>query len=255
MKNETIPKTKHALIRISKIILNTDELITEHHIAELKDVIKSHLDSGMSPANIKDHYGINYTDFGMFIKNCLGMKILSCKEAVNNYNKKAGIALTDTKKIYQSKCGFKFSPYSIPNIPGYDKLLELGMYHPTKNPNGICRDHIVSVEFGWRNNIDPVIISSPYNCQFITNAENISKSDSSWMTIDELINRISTKSLDLVISTNIKLPLTKTHKTNISKSVSKYMCVTNGTHNLKILKTSAIPDGYRRGMTRNSKKK
>ena len=255
MTNNLVPKNKHALIRISKIILNTDDCITERHVDEVRAIIKSHLDSGMSPANIKEHYNINYTDFGMFIKNCLGMKILSCKEAVNNYNKKVGIALTEPKKIYQSKCGFKFNPYSMPEIPGYDKLLELGMYHPNRNPNGVCRDHIVSVEFGWRNNIDPNIISSPYNCQFITNAENISKNASSWMTIEELVSRINSKYLELTISNIVKLPRTETHKANISKSISKYMCVTNGTYNLKRPKTSSIPEGYRRGMTRNSKKK
>ena len=61
MTNNPVPKNKHALIRISKIILNTDDRITERHIDEVRDIIKSHLDFGMSPTNIKEYYNINYT--------------------------------------------------------------------------------------------------------------------------------------------------------------------------------------------------
>lgn len=250
--NTLIPKSKHAIIRISKLILNTDESITEEHVSKVRQIILNHMDNGMSPTDIKKMYSIEYTDFGMFIKKCLGLKILSTKDAVNNYFRKIGRSLTDAKKIYQKDCSFKFDPYSLPDIPGYNLLLELGIYHPINNPNGVCRDHMLSVEYGWRNNIAPEIISSPHNCQFITNLENITKNSKSALTIDELEYRIANNVLTPItkrkLSNGYDKTLSRYHKQKISETNKKYMNITNGDINMRILKTSPIPDGFRRGM-------
>lgn len=248
-----VPKNKHALIRICKIVLAIDSEVTEDDVARVKTIFQQHLDSGMSPADIKKHYSIEYSDFGMFIKKCLNLSLLSTKDAVNNFYKKSGRSVTDAKAIYYKKCSFAFDPYSLPNIPGYEKLLELGVYHPTDNPNGVCRDHIVSVSYGWRNNVPPEIISHPCNCQFITNAENIAKNDKSLLTIEELKHRIETNTMSPVVNIAIHLPKTKDHKAKIGATNRKYMRITNGSHNLRILKTDTIPIGYRKGFTRKNK--
>lgn len=39
-------------------------------------------------------------------------------------------------------------------------------------------------------------------------------------------------------------------KSKISQSLTKWMWITDGKENLKVLKTSSIPEGWRRGMTR-----
>ena len=248
-----IPKSYHAIIKISKLILNTDEIITESHVNDIKIIIQNHLNSGMSPNDIKKYYSLEYTDFGMFIKKCLGIKIMSCKEAINNYNKKTGRSISDEKATYYKLCEFKFNPYSIPEIPGYESLITLGIYHPIKNPSGVCRDHIVSKSYGWRNHIDPNIISHPANCQFITNLENISKNDKSFITINDLEERIRNNSFQPISKTIVKLAKSKDHKNKISVTNSQYMTITNQVHNLRILKSEDIPDGYWRGITRKNK--
>lgn len=248
-----VPKNKHAIIRICKLVLSIDTEVTENDVTKVKDIFQNHLDSGMSPNDIKKHYSVEYSDFGMFLKKCLNLNLLNFKDAANNFYKKSGRSVTDDKTVYYKNCSFSFDPYSMPNIPGYEKLLELGIYHPLRNPNGVCRDHIVSIAYGWRNNISPELISHPCNCQFLTNAENITKNDRSLLTVDELRVRIENMSILPVGNESIHLPKTEEHKAKIGASNSKYMRVTNGAHNLRILKTVPIPNGYRKGFTRKNK--
>lgn len=248
-----IPKNKHAIIRMCKIVLNTDEDITTYHVEKLKLKIRGYLADGLSPTDIKKLHNIKYTDFGMFIKKCLGIKIKSVKDAVNNFYLKAGRSITDEKEVYYKACQFKFDPYSIPEIPGYTLLLKVGIYHPINNPNGVCRDHMLSIEFGWRNKIDSSIISSPYNCQFITNIDNVKKGTASCINIDNLIERISSNTYALIENSSKRLTLSRLHRQRISETNSKYMTITNGYRNLRVLKSSDIPKNYRRGMTRKNK--
>lgn len=252
--SKLLPTKKHAVIKLCKHILKINGDITEENFSELKQLITEHLKSGMSPADIKRHYGLSYSDFGMFIKRCLKIKLLPTKDAVNNYYRKTGQSVSNEKSIYYNSCTFTFDPYSMPGIPGYNKLLEFGAYHPTKNPNGMCRDHMISKAYGWRNKIPPEIISHPCNCQYITNAENIKKSDKSVLTIDELKERIANNKITAVNNEGRTLPKTKEHKDKIRKINSLYMLITDGKINLRILKTVPIPVGFRKGFIRKSRK-
>lgn len=251
--SKIIPSKNHSLIKICKLILNKDSVITEDDVSSLKEIIQNLLNSGLSPSDIKNKYSINYSDFGMFIKTSLGLKLKSVQEAVQNYYISNGKSLTDKKRIYKKECQFLFDPYAIKEIPGYQILLDLGIYHPVNNPLGVCRDHMVSIEYGWRNNIPPNIISSPMNCQFINNLENIKKGSSSCINIDQLMDRINNTKFQSIPKTYIKISKSKSHKEKISITNSKYITVTNGIKNLRILKNSSIPDGFRRGMTRKNK--
>ena len=58
------------------------------------------------------------------------------------------------------------------------------------NPNGVSRDHMYSVMEGYRNNIDPSIISHPANCKLLLQKNNASKFDGSSITFEELLDRI-----------------------------------------------------------------
>lgn len=245
-----VSKKKHAIIRISKLVLNLASDVSEEHVNQVKEIFQNHIKDGMSPNDIKKYYGIEYSDFGMFIKKCLGLSILSCKEAVNNYNLKAGKIITEEKRIYYKKCHFQFDPYSIPGISGYEKLLSLGMYHATMNPTGVCRDHIMSVAYGWRNKVPPELISHPSNCQFLTHSENSKKNDKSYITVDELKNRVINNILTPVNNNGRCLTKSAEHKHKISESNKKYMNVTNGVYNIRMLKSQPIPPGYKRGLTR-----
>lgn len=249
-----VPKTKHALIKFCKKVLNTDVDITLDDVFKTREVMHDLLHiQRLSPSSIKSLYDLDYSDFGMFLKKVVGVQLLSPRDAVNNYFHRIGKSVTEDKALYWKKCKFTFDPYAYQNIPGYDLLLQLGFFHPTNNPNGICRDHILSVDYGFRNNVDPSILSHPANCQFITNLDNIKKSNSSWINVDELLTRVQTENWEIVNAKASKLPKTQSHKDKIALTNSKYMNVTNGVSNLRILKDSIIPDGYYRGMTQKKK--
>jgi hypothetical protein len=101
-----------------------------------------------------------------------------------------GLVRTDEKEIYKAACSFKFKPYQYHNIAGYNLLLENGVFNPQTNKDGVVRDHIVSKEFGWRNQISPEIISHPANCQFISNTDNSKKGADCDLSLEELLLRI-----------------------------------------------------------------
>ena len=54
----------------------------------------------------------------------------------------------------------------------------------------VYRDHLVSVKYGFINNIDPKIISHPANCQLLKHTNNSIKKDKSDLTLTELLNKI-----------------------------------------------------------------
>ena len=99
---------------------------------------------------------------------------------------------TDEKDIYYSKCAFKSWDKSIwSKIPGYSLISEIGMFNPVTNPTGAVRDHIVSKYYGWKNSVDPEIISHPANCQIISNLDNIKKGARSDLFLKDLLESIN----------------------------------------------------------------
>ena len=95
------------------------------------------------------------------------------------------------KTIYREKCSFNLAG-CVERIKVYELLKINGMYHKNTNPAGVVRDHRVSVNYGFVNNIDPLIISHPANCEFLFHRDNASKSRKNSCTLEELINDIAT---------------------------------------------------------------
>jgi len=65
------------------------------------------------------------------------------------------------KNKYHNKCQFKFNLATYPNEFNFTLIEEHGWYKAKNhgdNPNGVSRDHIVSVKYGFDNNIDLIII-------------------------------------------------------------------------------------------------
>lgn len=255
------------LIKTTKKILNLDDLIVvnDFHIRELKELINHLLFVELlSPREIAERYNLTNVDFGTFIKHSLGIKLRSRKDAIINQLIKSNKRITNQKQFYKISCQFTFNPYKNTYIPGYELLLKLGIYHPINNPNGMSRDHILSKEYGWLNNISPEIISHPANCQFLTNLENITKNADSHISLDDLLERISIWNNDKSIPINktiIKLPYvsrtprfpSQKTKNKIRETNKKYMNITDGIINRRILKSNNIPDNFKRGLTRKPK--
>jgi len=226
---------------------------SEHDFSLLREHFQDKINSGLAPSEIASSLGIEYSDFGMFLKRCLNVRLLSSREALKNYNIKIGRANNDEKAKYWEACRFKFGILDYPMILGYNLISELGIYHPTNNPTGVSRDHMFSISEGYQLNIPADIISHPANCHIIPQRLNEVKNSNSSITYDALLERIELWNKNQYIQVVQELRKVKksdSHKQKISESVSKQMCVTDGKVNLKILKTDPIPNGFRRGMTR-----
>lgn len=115
---------------------------------------------------------------------------------VNKRSPHITLVLTEWE-IYKKNCMFKFTVEDYPNE--FDMtLVETNGWHTcpgtkkgTKTENGVCRDHIVSVKFGFENNISPSIISHPANCQLLTVKENSRKCHRCDLSLEELLEKIN----------------------------------------------------------------
>lgn len=97
------------------------------------------------------------------------------------------------KTEYRKACQFRFSLNFFPDEFDFSLILEYGWYmakNKGDNPNGISRDHMYSVHEGFKNNIDPYLISHPSNCQLMRHDKNNKKDRKSSITIDELKERV-----------------------------------------------------------------
>lgn len=102
------------------------------------------------------------------------------------------------KELYYYNARFKFNVYHFPEEFDLSLIEELGWYTcPGKkrkngvlNVNGISRDHIISISYGFANGIDPFIIGHPANCRLMPHSDNKRKQHYCDMTLDELMVRI-----------------------------------------------------------------
>ena len=98
-----------------------------------------------------------------------------------------------SKKEYYRLCNFSFSIENEP-IKGKDLISLYKMWDksdPTSKIKILQRDHMYSKSDGWKNQIDPSIISHPANCELMKRITNIKKGKSSSITLEELMKRIS----------------------------------------------------------------
>jgi len=92
---------------------------------------------------------------------------------------------------YKEQCKFIFSFQTFPEEFDFIMIHQQGMYHSTKNKNGLTRDHMYSVHDGFVNKIDPNHISHPANCKIMPQPENSSKNRHSSLSLYDLYHRIN----------------------------------------------------------------
>lgn len=121
-------------------------------------------------------------------------KSCSAKYSLTHVRKRKEARLLRTPLAnYRSDCAFKFSLNDYPEEFNFSLIEKYGWYKPKNkgdNPNGISRDHIVSVKYGFNNGINPEIISHPANCQLLRHNDNVSKYTSCTISIEELLEKI-----------------------------------------------------------------
>lgn len=107
--------------------------------------------------------------------------------------------LARTKKEYSYACRFTFGISSYPEWFSCASTLisEFGWYSTPGsarsgklNTTGISRDHMVSMSYGFKNNIPPHIISHPANCELLQHTNNQHKNKKCSISIEELYIRI-----------------------------------------------------------------
>ncbi len=133
---------------------------------------------------------------GKFIRKRFYCEICGSELSVNTKYTKCMKCIrneTDKKRIYRYECSFKFNVYEYPKEFNIQLLENFGWYSASNrgnNINGISRDHMVSVKYGYDNNISAKIIAHPANCRLIKHSENNIKNISCSITIDELLYKI-----------------------------------------------------------------
>lgn len=123
---------------------------------------------------------------------------LVVEDIINSMKKEQEDLLNSTDKgifHYRKKCEFILNYEIINKIDGFNKLNKLGWYHPTNNPFGVTKDHKISIKFGFDNNISPIYLRHPANCEFLTLRENSHKNYRCSLTLPELLNKIKKFSL------------------------------------------------------------
>lgn len=97
------------------------------------------------------------------------------------------------KDIYRNECKFLFSLNSYPDEFDFILLKENGWYKAKnhgENPEGVSRDHMFSINEGFKKRIDPYYISHPANCQLLLHNVNIIKGTDCSISFDELKERV-----------------------------------------------------------------
>lgn len=136
-------------------------------------------------------YGIvNKTCKLCSIKTVKTKRSLYCSDECRKNSKRVNV--TEYNK-YKQDCKFKFNLSDFTNEFDFSLIEYYGWYKPSNKGNnlgGVSRDHIMSVNEGFRNRVDPKIISHPANCRLMIHSKNISKNKKSDITIEELLIKI-----------------------------------------------------------------
>ena len=96
------------------------------------------------------------------------------------------------EKTYRERFKFTFNVYKYPDLFDLEYITKIGWYSRggnagVWNPDGLSRDHKVSVNDAIKNNYDPFYISHPLNCEIMPWIENIKKNSKSSISYAELI--------------------------------------------------------------------
>ena len=98
---------------------------------------------------------------------------------------------TNLRMQYQ----FRFNVYNFPELFDLNLLAKQGWYSPKGksgkwNPNGLSRDHKVSVHEAIMNNYDLFYITHPLNCDLIPHSQNNHKKTKSSLLYDDLVKMV-----------------------------------------------------------------
>lgn len=188
-KYQLVPKVKFLSlnnklkIKISRNVLNIkNRSITEDDFIKAFEILKNdYYNLNLTPSQINDKYNLKIKQPTSSL-SVLGLKL-------GNYKRQYKHIKNANYNQYRSMCQFRFNKNVYPLVEGYELLKKYGIWNKS-NPNGVARDHKLSIKYGYDHNINPSIISHPANCEFISLRENSSKGSECSITLDQLLQRI-----------------------------------------------------------------
>ena len=132
------------------------------------------------------------------IRHCMRCGLVEVKSGVKYCSKKCRFGTKKNNaneyRQYQLDCRFNFDMKKYSEEFDFRLVETHGWYSATnsKKPNleGVSRDHMLSIRDGFKNKIDPKIISHPANCKLLLHRENKIKHTNSSITLDELLKKI-----------------------------------------------------------------
>jgi hypothetical protein len=89
--------------------------------------------------------------------------------------------------VGRSRYCFQFNVFNYPDLFDLTLITSYGFRDSKTNPNGITRDHRVSVNESIKNNHDPYYIKHPMNCELMFFKDNHKKGIKSSISYDELV--------------------------------------------------------------------
>lgn len=111
---------------------------------------------------------------------------ISCKREYDRRN-------LSEYQIYRRECQFKFNLSDFPDEFNFTLIENHGWYkakNKGNNLNGVSRDHMVSISYGFKNKINPNIIGHPANCELMIHNNNSKKHSKCTITLNELLLKI-----------------------------------------------------------------
>ena len=164
------------------------------------ETIQREYDNGKSTRDLMVQFSIS----GKAIFNAVKLGLLKTRSLSESVKLQQKLVPRDYSNVrsnrsalinYRADCKFNFNLSDYPEEFNFQLVTEHGWYSAKNRGNniyGVSRDHMLSVRYGFDNNIDPKILAHPANCRLMLHSDNVSKLSKCSITLEDLLNKIAT---------------------------------------------------------------
>lgn len=161
-------------------------------------VIQRHYDEGMSLRDLQNKFRISFKTFQKAKRlNLFVPRDISSAMKINLLNNPRDYSEVRKNRSalenYRADCAFKFNLSDYPDEFDFTLIESYGWYKPKNRGNnltGVSRDHIISVRYGFDNQLPAEHLAHPANCVLMKHGENVSKGKKIGMSYEDLLKRI-----------------------------------------------------------------